>query len=131
LVGIVSGYSIPKNTPILSHLFNKNSIDVSVDEGIDLNKINIELSINSTDYENVDIFKNGSAYTIPKEYGENDWNLSYDEMSFGALRHFKTNSHHEHHYSSYFYENEGILKCDIKIVGPDEASYTVELKSEI
>lgn len=131
VVGLITGVLIPRNTPILKHYINKNSIEVQVDDGIDLDKIKIELLIKGTDYKNIDIFNNGSTYSIPKEYGENDWNLSYNETSFGALRHFKTNNHHDHNYSFYFYEYEGLLMCYVKIDGPDEASYIVELKREI
>jgi len=127
----MSGYLIPKNTPILAHFINKNAIEIEVDDGLKEGKIRIELSIWGTDYEDVEIFENGSAYSIPKGYGENDWYLSYDEKAFGVFRHFKTNNWHDHDYSFHFYKKNGLIKCDVNIDGPNEASHIVELNKEI
>ena len=127
LIIIVPKYFIPKNIDGIAHFVNQNSIEVNTDEKLNRELIKIELSISGTDYNKVEIFNENSEYKIPKGYGENDWNLSYDGKYFETFRHFKTNNWHDHNYSFYFYQNEDGIKCDVKIDGPDKKNITINL----
>jgi len=129
LIFIISKYFIPKNIDGIAHFVNQNSIEVSTDEKLNIELIKIELSISGTDYNNVEIFNKASEFKIPKGYGENDWNLSYDGKYFETFRHFKTNNWHDHNYSFHFYQNENEIKCDVKIDGPDEMTLTIDLNN--
>lgn len=131
IFGIVAAALLPKNTPGFAHFFNKNSIELEVQEGLDPNKVKVELTIWGTAYKDVPIIENGSKNLIPKDYGENDWYLSYGEKAFGVFRHFKTNNWHDHHYKLYFYEEEGQISCDVEIQGPDHLkNLTVKLNKK-
>ena len=127
LLFIISKYFIPKNIDGIAHFVNQNSIEVSTDEKLNIELIKIELSISGTDYNNVEIFNKNTEYKIPKGYGENDWNLSYDGKYFKTFRHFKTNNWHDHNYLFNFYQNENGIKCDVKIDGPDKMTLSVDL----
>ncbi|WP_139959503.1 hypothetical protein [Flavicella sediminum] len=120
VTGLLSGFLIPKNTPILAHFLNKNSIDIEVENDLNEEMVKIEFSILGTDFEDITIVENESINPIPKGYGENDWFLSYDEKKYGVFRHFKTNNWHDHHYSFSFYKNKGEVLCDVQIDGPDQ-----------
>jgi len=131
-VALVVEFLIPKNTPIVAHFLNKNSIDVEVIDDLNKEKIKIELSIWGTNYEDITILEKGSMNSIPKDYGENDWFLSYDRKNHGVFRHFKTNNWHDHHYSFVFYKKNGEVLCDVQIDGPDQMDKrTVRLDKEI
>jgi len=129
LLFIIPKYFIPKNIEGIAHFVNQNSIEVSTDEKLNRELIKIELFISVTDFKNVEIFNKASEYKIPKGYGKNDWNLSYDGKYFGTFRHFKTNNWHDHNYSFHFYQNENEIKCDVQIDGPDKMTLTVDLKN--
>lgn len=131
-IGLVTNLLIPKNTPIIAHFLNKNSIDVEVRDGLSKEKIKIELSILGTDFEDITILENESTNSIPKGYGENDWFFSYDQKKQGVFRHFKTNNWHDHHYYFVFYRKNEEILCDIQIDGPDQREkITIPLDKEI
>ena len=119
-IGLVSGLLIPKNTPIIAHFLNKNTIEVEVEGDLDKEKIEIRLSIRGTEFDDIKIYNKDSVNTIPKAYGENEWFISYDEKNYGVFRHFKTNNWHDHHYSFVFYKKDEQVFCDVQITGPDQ-----------
>ena len=132
VIGMISGFLIPKNTPIIAHFLNKNSIDIEAQNYLNEENIKIELSIWGTDFEDITIVENKTINPIPKGYGENDWFLSYDEKNYGVFRHFKTNNWHDHHYSFRFYQNKGKVLCEVQIDGPDQMDKrTIKLDKKI
>lgn len=121
-------FLLPKNTPVVAHFLNKNTIDWDVAEGLSMEKVKIELTIWGTEYEDVAIVENGSTKVIPKGYGENDWYLAYGDDAHSVFRHFKTNNSHDQHYVFFFHENAGQMYCDIEINGPDHMEkWTIRL----
>jgi hypothetical protein len=132
ITGLISGFLIPKNTPIIAHFLNENSMDIEVEDDLNEQRIKIELSIWGTDFEDVIIVESGSINSIPKGYGENDWFLSYEEKNYGVFRHFKTNNWHDHHYSFRFYKNKGKELCDVQIDGLDHMDKrTIKLDKKV
>ena len=135
LVLLVIGLGIvvfaSKNTPIIAHFLNKNSISIDVDEELQLDKIKLELSIESSSVQDRIIAQNGQTKSIPKGYGENDWRLIYDDKYYASFRHFKTNNWHDHHYSFSFYKAHGNVYCNFQIDGPDEMGKQRILLDEI
>ncbi len=119
--------SIPKNVPILAHFLNKNSLELEMHDGLELDKLQLSISITATEYKDEIIFDGKSKHTIPKEYGENDWYISYDNKYSTSFRHFKTNNWHDHNYSFNIRRQGDGIVCNVKIEGPDRMETAILL----
>jgi len=118
---------IPKNHSFFAHFINKNTLELNIQDRVELEQLRLHLSISATDYEDEVIFDGTTKHRIPKGYGENDWTVEYKGKPMGTFRHFKKNNWHDHHYIFNLYEYEGTIKCDIKIKGPDEDKATLTI----
>lgn len=76
------------------------------------------------------IYKNGSYYEIPNEYGENDWLIVYKGQKQCWFRHFKTNRRNTHKYKFAFFEKHDTLFCAIDIRGNNAEKDTFILQKE-
>jgi hypothetical protein len=130
-IGVFTGYLIPKNTPILAHFLNKNSMKIKVKNGLDMDSLNIQVRVLEERLDTLVVFQNGQEYPIPKSYGKNKWFLSYGKHYVGIFSHFKTNNWHDHHYTFVFYKEDKNIFCDAKISGPDQMeTITIELETQ-
>ena len=104
-----------------SYFLNFNSIEITSNEGTDLRDIRISLLSYNFDEQDIEtlIFNGETKKTIPEEYGENDWQVSYQNKVFAEFRHFKTNFWHDHHYKFVFRKSDGYIECWVTIDGPD------------
>ncbi len=114
----------------LSHFTNQNTFKVTASKDINIQDVKIELSIWGTDIVDKVMFENGSSETIPEEYGENDWYLSY-KNKHTAFRHFKTNNRADHNYNFHFYEENDTIKCNVEIEGYNPRSIIISLDKPI
>lgn len=113
-----------------SHFINQNSIEVTTSSNLNIRNVNIALSIWGSDVVDRDIFDNNSAITIPEEYGENDWYLSYNNHHI-AFRHFKTNNRSDHDYRFHFFKENDTIKCKILIEGANPVARIISLDKPI
>lgn len=72
------------------------------------------------------IYKEGVHYTIPNEYGENDWIIIYKGQLQCMFRHFKTNSRYIHKYKFIIYEKQDTFYCDINIRGKNSMLHSIQ-----
>lgn len=119
IVSAVVPLFIPKNHPFFAHFLNKNTISITVEEDLDIRLVEIRLNITISPIHDQLIFDGEDNYTIPKEYGENDWILIYNNEFETKFRHFKTNNWHDHHYAFHFYTDNDSIKCAVDIEGPN------------
>ena len=113
-----------------SHFTNQNSLEVTTSKDLNIKNVKLELSIWGTDVLGRVMYQNGSAQTIPEEYGENDWYLSYKNKHI-AFRHFKTNNRADHDYKFYFYRENDTFKCKVDIEGHNPRSMILSLDKPI
>jgi hypothetical protein len=110
-------------------LWNSNSIKVTTDNPLTIDKVKIEFGISvntisrSTD---TDLFERREKYTVLydgeakdkmiNEYGENDFLITYDNKYYFSFRQFKFNRRHQHDYNFHFYPkgNKIYIHADIK-----------------
>lgn len=70
------------------------------------------------------IYKEGTYFDIPNEYGENDWVIKHKGLQC-KFRHFKTNRRYSHKYMFTIYEKRDTLYCDIDIRGKNNMKTTL------
>ncbi len=114
----------------LTHFTNQNSLDVTSSKDINIQNVKIELSVWGTSIVDQVMYQNGSSLTVPEEYGENDWYLSY-KNKFIAFRHFKTNKREDHNYKFHFFIEKDSIKCRVVIEGHNPKSMIVSLDKPI
>lgn len=123
----IAKFFIPPNLHGIAHVVNKNSIVVTSSKDIDQEEVIIELSILTSEIDKELIYENNSAHGIPKEYGENDWYVSYKGKQT-RFRHFKTNNWHDHDYRFHFFKVAGKVKCMVDIQGPDARKFVFTME---
>ncbi|WP_289055779.1 hypothetical protein [Carboxylicivirga marina] len=101
-------------------ILNPNSISVSVGNHIELEKVRITWGYDSiqgkTLYADKKDFK--KHY---KDYGENFFNVLYQDSLIARFYQFKFNNWHGHHYSFNLTLNRDSIYCDWNVKGPDSA----------
>lgn len=114
----------------LSHFTNQNSLEITTASDLNIQDVKIELSIGGSEVVDRVIYENKVVTTIPEEYGENDWFLSY-KNNHVTFRHFKTNNRADHDYVYHFYKENDTIKCKIEIEGHNPQSMIVSLDKPI
>jgi hypothetical protein len=136
LLLILSGIGLWKLNKDFLLLWYSNSINVTTDNPLSINKVKIEFGISvntisrSTD---LDLFKNREKYTVLfdgnrkenmiNDYGENDFLLTYDNKYYISFRQFKFNRRHQHDYNFHFFQKNGKLSVRADIKGEDEMNF--------
>ncbi|CAM1344209.1 hypothetical protein [Tenacibaculum amylolyticum] len=99
-----------------------NKLDIKTGEGINLEKIRLELKVFSDDskFKNVVVFNGKSYREIPNAYGENDWKIYYNDTLVKSFGHFKTNRNDRNNYEFHFDMINDEFRYSIAIKGNDE-----------
>lgn len=74
------------------------------------------------------IYSDGVYHSIPNEYGENDWTITYRDSLSCKFRHFKTNRRNKHKYRFRLYEKKHDLFCEIDIKGQNKQSMIIKFE---
>ena len=102
------------------------TLNVHTDKKLSSSKVKIELLL----LGNRTVLYDGEVKnSIPQEYGENDFILTYDKKYFLKFRHFKFNRRHQHSYDFYFYKKGEKIFVDVDIEGADDMEFIKELKN--
>jgi hypothetical protein len=67
--------------------------------------------------------------TIPNNYGENDFIVSYVGQYYASFRHFKTNRRHQHDYTFYLYKKEDALYMRVTVEGVDDMNFETKMEA--
>ena len=136
LLFILGGLVLWKFNKDLLLLWNSNSVNVTTESPLIVDKVKIEFGIiinkinRSTDN---DLFKGQEKYTILfdgklkdkmiNDYGENDFLITYDNKYYFSFRQFKYNRRHQHDYNFHFYQKDGKIFVQGDIKGQDAMKF--------
>ncbi|MFK7748322.1 MAG: hypothetical protein AB8B65_08030 [Kordia sp.] len=119
-------------------LWNLNSITIQTETPLQKEKVTVEYRMNFGFYEDGSknskkinellIFDGTTTKTIPNNYGENDFVISYGNEYYVRFSHFKTNWRHQHDYIFYLYKKEDELYVKVTIEGVDDMSFEMKMK---
>jgi len=101
------------------------TLNVHTDKKLSSSKVKIEFLLGSRTV----LYDGEEKDSVPQEYGENDFILTYDKKYFLKFRHFKFNRRHQHSYDFYFYKKGEKVFVDVDIEGSHDMEFTKELKS--
>ncbi len=97
---------------------NPNSISVSIDNQLDLEKVEVTWGYDSIKGKTLYADKKDLKMHY-KEYGENFFNVMYQDSLIARFYQFKFNNWHGHHYSFNLTLNRDSINCDWIVKGPD------------
>ena len=136
LLIFVGGLGLWKLNKDFLLLWNMNSIKVTVENPLMIDKAKIEFGISvntinrSTD---TDLFNNREKYMILydgkkgndmiNDYGENDFLITYDNKYYFSFRQFKFNRRHQHDYKFHFFQKDNKIFVKVNIKGQDAMKF--------
>lgn len=103
-----------------------NELKLTFSEQIEKYDVKIELEVKHTIPKTI-IYALGHQKSVPNEYGENDWTITYKDSLAGHFRHIKTNRNDTHKYSFKIYQRDTSVLVDISIKGISELNKTIIL----
>jgi len=106
--------------------WDTTSLNVYTDKQLFASKVKIEFVSGSKAI----LYDGEEKHSVPQEYGENDFILTYDKKYFLKFRHFKFNRKHQHSYDFYFYKKGENIFIDVDIEGANDMEFTKELKKK-
>lgn len=119
-------------------LWNTNTVAIQVEAPLQKNKVRVEYAMSTRFYKDEINFSKNTDYvlvfdgmdtkSIPNNYGENDFVITYKNQYYTPIRHFKTNWRHQHDYIFYLYKKEGTLYIRITIEGVDDMNFETKME---
>lgn len=117
-------------------LWNANRLQLHLDAPLDPDKLKIEYGAGCFSYmapsefdlgpreTHCTIFEDGQMInSIPNEYGENDFLITYDDQYVVLFRHFKPNARHQHNYQIKLRRSGEDIIAQVNIEGRDARSF--------
>ena len=129
LILILGGLVVWKINKDYYAIWDNNSINVTTDAHLNLDKVKIEFGISVNTISRAtdeDLFSRREKYIvlfdgIPQDnmindYGENDFLITYDNQYYFSFRQFKFNRNHQHDYNFHLFQkdNKLFIRADIK-----------------
>jgi hypothetical protein len=105
--------------------WNINKVEVNTIAPLSADKVKIRWQNGNQD---ITVFDGKPTNSIPNEYGENDFGLSYDNSHELQFRQFKFNRHHQHSYSFMFFKKGDSIMVYTEIVGQDGQGFLAPMK---